>query len=166
MNDAGYTVFEHQPVTRNRILFLFLFLAPLLCGCLGYKEVVLEEIHSVELAKLEAKAVHLRATVRLVNPNGYRIHVLDPDVDLFLNDQFIGKGVLDSTLVLDKRSDRTYSIPMHANLAGGSLLLQLLSGALSGSMKVGAQGTVLGKAGLVRKRFPFVMEEIVDLRGR
>ena len=148
-----------------RSYWLLILSLPFLTGCLGYKEVVLEEIRSVELARWEPKAIHLRATVRLSNPNGYRIHVLDPDVDLFLNDRFVGKGVLDSALVLGKRSDVVYTIPMHADLAGGDVFLQLLSGALKGSVKVGAKGTVLGKAGLLRKRFPFSMDEVIDLSG-
>jgi hypothetical protein len=100
----------------------------------------------------------------LDNPNGYRIHVLDPDVDLYLNDKYIGKGILDSALVLDRKSTRVYSIPLHAEIQGGSLLLMVLSGVFSGGdLKLGAKGTVVGRAGLIRKRFPFALEEQIQL---
>ena len=44
--------------------------------------------------------------------------------------------------------------------------MMLLSGALSGEMKLGVKGTVVGRSGLLRKRFPFELEERIDLRSR
>ncbi|HRH67896.1 MAG TPA: LEA type 2 family protein [Flavobacteriales bacterium] len=143
---------------------LLLPLAFLVTGCLGYKQVELRDIANVEVEKMDAKGIAVRVDAMIENPNGYRIHVLDPDVDLYLNDKFIGKGVLDTALVLDKKSTRVYSVPLHADLQGGSLLMLLLSGALNGDdMKLGAKGTVVGKAGLIRKRFPFELEEMIEL---
>jgi LEA14-like dessication related protein len=146
--------------------FLLPTLALLLTSCLSYKEVVMHNIADVEVRKLDLKGVDLTAHVRLENPNGYRIHVKDPDVDLYLNGTFVGKGMLDSTLVLDRRSSRIYVIPLHAEFKGTNLLMMLLGGALTGEMKIGAKGTVVGQAGLLRKRFPFEVEETVDMRGR
>jgi LEA14-like dessication related protein len=141
-------------------------LALLLTSCLSYKEVVMHDIADVEVRKLDLKGVDLTAHVRLENPNGYRIHVKDPDVDLYLNGTFVGKGMLDSSLVLDRRSSRIYVIPLHAEFKGANLLMMLLGGTLTGEMKIGAKGTVVGQAGLLRKRFPFDVEETVDMRGR
>jgi len=126
----------------------------------------MHDIADVEIRKLDLKGVNLTAHVRLENPNGYRIHVKDPDVDLYLNGTFVGKGMLDSSLVLDRRSSRIYVIPLHAEFKGANLLMMMLGGALSGELKIGAKGTVVGQAGLLRKRFPFEVEETVDMRGR
>jgi LEA14-like dessication related protein len=141
-------------------------LALLFTSCLSYKEVVMHEIADVQVRKLDLTGVELTALVRLENPNGYRIHVKDPDVDLYLNGTFVGKGMLDSTLVLDKRTSRIYEIPLHAEFKGANLLMMLLGSALSGEARIGAKGTVVGQAGLLRKRFPFEVEEAVDLRSR
>jgi LEA14-like dessication related protein len=135
----------------------------LLTSCLNYKEVALVDIANVEVEKMDAKGVYVRVDALIDNPNGYRIHVLDPDVDLFLNGKFVGKGVLDTALVLDRKSSRLYSVPMHADLQGGSLVMVMLSGALNGGKYLlGAKGTVVGKAGLIRKRFPFELEEDLE----
>jgi LEA14-like dessication related protein len=101
----------------------------------------------------------------VLNPNGYRISVEDPDVDLFLNDTYVGKGLLDSTLVLERRSDQVYPVYLHADLAGGPLMMVMLGGALTGQVKLGVKGTVLARSGMLRKRFPFEAEETIDLRG-
>ena len=144
--------------------FLLPVLAALLfTSCLSYKEVELVDITDVEVEKFDAKGVSVRVDAMIANPNGYKIHVLDPDVDLFLNGKFVGKGILDTALVLDKKSTRVYSVPLHADLKGGSLLMVMLSGAMNGGKYLlGAKGTVVGKAGLIRKRFPFELEEELE----
>jgi hypothetical protein len=77
----------------------------------------------------------------------------------------VGKVLLDSTVVLDQRSTRTYSIPLHASFAGrtGPALFTIMAAALRGRTKLGAKGTVTGKAMLIRKRFPFELEQSIDL---
>ncbi|HQY00724.1 MAG: LEA type 2 family protein [Flavobacteriales bacterium] len=135
----------------------------LLTSCLSYKEVVLRDITNVAVERMDAKGIALRVDALLDNPNGYRIHVLDPDVDLYLNEKYIGKGFLDSIVVLQRRTEKVYSVPMHAELKGGSLLMLLLSGSFSGKdVTLGVKGTVVGKAGFLRKRFPFELEEQIQ----
>jgi LEA14-like dessication related protein len=143
-----------------------LLLLPLILGsCLGYKEVVLQDVRNIEVTSMDARGVAVQVEAVIENPNNYRIRASDPDVDLFLNGTFIGKGMLDTTLVLQRNSTRTYMIPLHAEFKGGSLLMMLLSGALSGNMELKATGTVAGRAGLIRKRFPFELRENFDLEG-
>ncbi len=161
------------PVTNNMAtgrpwyLSLLFPLLPLFMGsCLSYKEVVLHDVRDLEVKRLDTKGAAFQVEAVIENPNNYRIKALDPDVDLYLNGTFIGKGLLDSTIVLEKRSTRTYSIPLHAEFKGGSLLVMLISGALSGQMEFAAKGTVAGQAGLIRKRFPFELQEHFDLHGR
>jgi LEA14-like dessication related protein len=122
--------------------------------------VELKDITNINVERMDMKGIALRVDALLDNPNGYRIHVLDPDVDLYINDKFIGKGILDSALVLDAKTTRVYSVPLHAELQGGSLLMLLFSGGFNGKdVKLSAKGTVVGKAGFIRKRFPFELEE-------
>lgn len=147
-------------------LILILLGTLLLSGCLSYKEVVMHDIVDVDVRKLNLNGVELTAHVLLENPNGYRIQVKDPDVDLYLNGTFVGKGMLEHPLVLDRRSSRIYEIPLHAEFNGANLLVMMIGGALSGEVNIGAKGTVVGQAGLLRKRFPFEVEEKVNLRGR
>lgn len=141
--------------TRSALL---LFCAPLLAGCLGYREVELRAVHDIQVERFDAQGLALRVDVEVHNPNGYRIHVQDPDVDLFLNGRPAGRAELDSALVLEKRSTRRYSVPLHTRFTGGGLLL-LLGSALGDELRVGATGTVTGRAGLLKRKVPFEVEE-------
>jgi len=145
----------------RRLLPLLLSMS--LSSCLSYKEVELIDLTDIRVERLDARGVAVRVNALVNNPNNYRIHAQEPDVDLYLNDKFIGKGVLDSVITLLPKTTQVYSIPMHAELQGGSLLMVLLSGALGGNeVKLAAKGTVVGRVGLFRKRFPFEFEETID----
>lgn len=150
---------------RSVLAGLLLLGTLLLTSCFSYQEVVMHDIVDVELKKLDARGVSLTALVKLENPNGYRIHVKDPDVDLYLNGTFVGKGFLDTNLVLPKRSNMVHRVPLHAEFKGVNLLMVMLGSALSKEATIGAKGTVMGQAVLLRKRFPFEVEEKVDLRS-
>lgn len=163
MTGSGARARATPNVARRTFLLLPLPLL-LLTGCLSYKEVVLRDVTDVRVKSYDAKGIALRVDALIHNPNGYKIHVSDPDVDLYLNDKFIGKGLLDSAVVLDRRSTQLYSIPLHADLQGGSLLMLLLAGELSTEMKIGAKGTVRAGNGALSKRFPFELEETIGLR--
>ncbi len=145
------------------LLRLLLFLPPLLlASCLSYKQVELVDVTNIRVERMDAKGIAVRVDAMVSNPNNYRIHAQDPDVDLYVNGRFVGKGVLDSALTLEKKSSRVYSVPLHAELQGGSLLMVLLSGVFGGNeMNFAAKGTVVGRVGLLRKRFPFEFEEKV-----
>lgn len=132
----------------------------LLTGCLSYREVTFKGITNVEMTKLDNSGVAARITVTLDNPNSFRIHVIDPNVDLYLNEVYIGKAMLDSNLVLAKRSVKDYPVPLHASFDGHATQAMgaMLAAALSGKAKLKAKGTVVGRAFLLRKRFPFEEE--------
>lgn len=152
-----------MPSLRS-ILRLPLF-ALLLTACSPYEEVELRDIKGVEVLRMDGRQIAVRVDAHVHNPNGYSITVQDPDMDLYLNDTYVGKGLLDSVLVLERRSDHVYPVYLHADLAGGPLMMVMLGGALTGQVKLGVKGTVLARSGMLRKRFPFEAEEIIDLRG-
>lgn len=139
---------------------LFLVLLLPLTGCLSYEEVTFKGITNVEVGKMDQSGVSARVTVTLDNPNTFRIHVSDPNVDLFLNEVYIGKAVLDSNIVLDKKSVKDYAVPLHATFDdhGAQAMGAMLTAALTGKATLKAKGSIVGRAFLLRKRFPFEEE--------
>ncbi len=149
-----------------KLKFLPLLLAlALLPGCFSYKPVELVGIRSFKVTQVGLKGISATIGAELKNPNGYRIHVQDPDVDLSINGISIGKALLDSTITLRRRSSEAYDIPVRVNfqIDQAGIIPGLATGLLSGSIKLGVKGTVVGKAGLLRKRFPFEAEQRIDL---
>lgn len=137
----------------------------LFTGCLSYQEVALVGVKDVQVQQLDATGLKARVFVDIRNPNNYRIKAKDPDVELFANDLLLGKAVLDSVISLDPNSTRTYSVPLHADFKdqGSNVLPVLMTAMLSQHVKVSAKGSVVGQAFLLRKRFPFEVEQVIDL---
>lgn len=153
-------------MARRLIGTAWVVLVPaLLVGCASYEDVILEAVDEVSITSMDAQGIAIRAVLRVHNPNNFKITVQDPDVDLFINDAFIGKALLDSAVDLSPRSTEHVVIPMHAQLQGAGIPLLLfgLGAALGGEMRLRVEGTVVGRAGLLRKRFPFKLEERVEM---
>lgn len=138
-----------------------LFSIVLLSGCMNYSEVEVLGIQDAQITRFDGSKIAATVTVLVHNPNDYRISLQDPDVDLYVNDAPLGKATLDSTIVLDRNSTRTYTIPLNVTLNRTGAAPFLLTAALSGSVKLGVKGTVVGKTGLLRKRFPFEVEQVI-----
>jgi LEA14-like dessication related protein len=133
---------------------------------MSYSDVELVGVQGAQVTRLDASGIAATVTVQVHNPNNYRISVMDPDMDLYVNGVAWGKATLDSTIVLARNSTDTYTIPLHATLPKGqtNLLPLLMTAALGGTVKLGVKGTVVGKAGFfLRKRFPFEVEQQIDL---
>ncbi|MBZ0207720.1 MAG: LEA type 2 family protein [Flavobacteriales bacterium] len=137
----------------------------LISGCMSYSEVELVSVRNAELTRFDARGLSATITAEVYNPNNFRINVMDPDMDLYINDVAMGKATLDSTIVLTPNCSCTYTVPLHATFTNGQagLLPLLLTSALNGTIKLGVKGTVLGKARSLRKRFPFEVEQQIDL---
>ncbi len=144
----------------------WLLLLPLLfTSCLSYQEVSFKGITDVQVSKLDQEGISANVQVTLDNPNAFRIHVIDPDVELYLNDVFIGKARLDSSLTLDRKSSRDYTVALHASFDGHGpqAMAAMLGAALSGQATLKAKGSVVGRAFFLRKRFPFEEEHQFDM---
>lgn len=148
---------------RLGILMVAFVLLNLLAGCSSFKEVELKGITGAELLGMDGERISVRVDALVDNPNGFRIAVEEPDVDLYLNDRFIGKALLDSALVLERRSSSVYPVYLHTDLAGGPMLAMVIMSAMHGRMKLAAKGTVAGRSGTIRRRFPFELEQVLDL---
>lgn len=135
-----------------------------LAACSTYQDVVLHEVTGAELVSFSPQRLALRVDARVENPNGFRIHVEEPDVELFFNDRFVGKAVLDSALVLERKSTAVYPIHLHADLQGGPLLAIIIASTFSGEVKVAAKGTVAGRSGALKKRFPFEVSHVMRFK--
>lgn len=145
-------------------LRLALLASLLLCmGCMRYNEVELVGVREARLTRFDARGLAATITAEVHNPNNFRIKVMDPDMDLYVNGIAMGKAYLDSVITLEPNSTRAYSIPVRADIAQAGLLPLLMTSALNGSVKLGIKGTVVGKARALRKRFPFELEQQIDL---
>jgi LEA14-like dessication related protein len=69
----------------------------------------------------------LATDVKLYNPNGYNLQLKSADVQVYLNDKYLGRSILDSLINLPSKDTATFPVRMQASakdiLSNGAKLL-------------------------------------------
>lgn len=139
---------------------LFLLLPFLLNSCISYEEVKLKEIKSVSLQNNDITSGKIVLVVNVVNPNNYDIHVKDYDLNAFVNNNDMGKVLVEETIVLPKNSDKDYTLTVKPDLS--KVLGVLPSLYLAGSADAAIRGKVKVKAMMVSKTFDVNLQKKIS----
>jgi hypothetical protein len=158
-----HTLAQH-PFVRSLVPLI----AFLLGGC-AYEDVELKDVTYVGVDRFDGGRLTFTVHAVIENPNGYRIQVSDPDIDLYLNGAYMGKAEMNERITLLPETTATYVIPLHVarDEKSGGLLGGLLGVVLTGKAELRMSGTVRGgRNRIISKRFPFEERYEVDLRQR
>jgi LEA14-like dessication related protein len=120
-----------------------LILSFLLTSCLEFDDVKFKGIQNVKLPKFENNALVLDLTLKIENPNRYKIKIKPSELDVYIGGKKMGTVALDEKLVLKKRTEDTYSTQLQCKLEDG-ILLSLLKFATVKELSVGFKGKVKG----------------------
>jgi len=149
-----------------RLSGFLLVICIIINSCRPYQqEVELKSVGAFQATKVEDNILFLEIELTLYNPNAYSFKVHDADLDVFLNDQKLGKARLGEPFRIPKKSTETHRVQIQAEL-GDALKNQFpgfLFAALTNTMQVRVNGEVTGSAFLVRRSFPVDMKEKINL---
>ena len=153
---------------RNIFQFIsFLLLVCVTSSC-EVHDVSMVELQKVELKKVEKTEMYLDVTAVLDNPNSFKINVTGTDLDLYLEDRYMGKAVLENNVTLKPKSEEAYDLEIKAtgdNL-NAELLPIMLTAALTGKVTVRLTGEVKGKVFLFSRAVKVDIKEDVEFNQR
>lgn len=124
-----------------------LLLAFLMHSCFDFEEVKFKGIEGVKLPKMDNKELMVDLTVKLENPNKFKIKIKPSEIDVFIQDKMMGTIYLDEKVVLKKRSDNSYATKLRVKLEDGaffSLLRYVTMKEVSIRFKGKVKGSVYG----------------------
>ena len=144
-------------------VILILFLG--FISCSEVESLELKKVDGFAVNNLTAQGASLELDLSVYNPNGFKIKVLDYDLDVFINNVRLGKPKLDKRLVMPRKSTTTQHVKVDVKFKN------MLFGALPilGSLKKGKQakvrlsGNVKGGAFLYRKTMQIDFEKDISL---
>lgn len=145
----------------------FLTVIGLLTSC-EVHDVTMVDLDKVVLKKVEQTEMYLDVTAVLDNPNGFKINVTGTDLDLYLEERYMGKATLENEVTLKAKSEDSYDMQIKAkgeNL-NVELLPILLSAALTGKVSVRLKGDVEGKVFLFKRAVKVDITEEVEFNQR
>jgi len=129
------------------------------------QEVDLVRVDKIELTNMKNNVLSFDVSATLDNPNAFSIKMIDSDLDLFLEDNLMGKAHLVNPINIKKNSNETYTFQVETDvLDQGKLLPLLIKTALTGKIKVGVKGDVKGKVYFISRKVKVEMEDVVSVR--
>ena len=139
----------------------------LLSSCIKYEQVEVIGVEDIGINQFSTQGVVVEISLRVHNPNNYKITIVNSDLDIFVKDKRAGKAKITNRIVIPKNSREVHKVIVKANyneLMGAikGNFLGLLTG---GSMDLRLKGQITAKAKMLKKKFPVDFKKRVDLKG-
>src|ERR1700730_6686299 len=129
----------------------FILLIALIC-CSKPKEPQYLDFENLRIRKAGISESVVGADLKYYNPNNFKLQLKEADMDLFVNDKYVGHSRLDTLIEIPARD--TFYVPISMKLALGDLFKDALQLLLNPEVSLKLQGKAkLGKAGIF-KTFP------------
>lgn len=148
------------------LLFVLLILASIF-GCNKPKPPTFLDITNVRFESFKDGAINLSANAMFNNPNGFKVKIIDTDLDISIDGNKISKIVQVEDSVMPANSD--FSVPLNISIAPKDLKGGLFGSAFAmltnKTVKVRYQGTVKVQVLKIPFKVPVDSEQDVKLNG-
>ena len=126
---------------KKRIYFLAIIF--LVSSCFDYDDIDFKGIDNFKMEKFEGQKISFSMDVVLENPNSFSVKIKPSVVDVYLDDNLIGKTYLDQKVKIIKRKENSYFVQLHVELEDG-LLMKLMKLSLKDKVKLRLVGNIKG----------------------
>ena len=125
-----------------------------------YSDVEVRSVKEIKIDKLDTDGIEIKATMKVYNPNNYKINVSHTDADLFLDGRQAGKAKLLSKVVIPANFDDYINVRVRADFTAGSMqLIPIILGAtVKRSLNVKVKGEAKARTFIIGKKFDFEYE--------
>jgi LEA14-like dessication related protein len=106
--------------------FLFVILPVLfLASCANLENIEVGEIEDVSFSKFANKTIEFEVLMPIDNPSGFRFRITDVDLDVYINNEYMGKIRNVDNVLIPSRSSELYTFPLKVEFSN------ILKGAMS-----------------------------------
>lgn len=146
---------------------LLLILSLTLFSCFKYEDVRILKISNVHLNHISIKKIEIGVDMQIVNPNNFKISIVDSDLELFIKGKKIGTAHIIDKIELSKKSDQIHKIAIATDLKDmlGGTIPVILSLMLEESIELQVKGDIKASAKTLSKVFPIDFKERVRLNN-
>ena len=130
-------------------LFILLFV---LGSCASIQEPEFRGSDGFKLEKIEGKEIRFSFAAKVYNPNWFGIRVKPSHLEVYLEDQFMGKIFLDKKVKIKARRESDLNVGLRAELEDGAMITALRY-SKADSVEVRLKGKVKGGVFILSKKF-------------
>lgn len=118
-------------------------------SCQAPKELVYRDFKNLKVGKLGFATTDLNVDLVYYNPNNFGLQLKYTDLDIFVNNNFLGHSSQDYQITISKLSE--FTLPLHLEVDMKNLIKNALPSLLGKEVLVKVTGTVkLGKANVYK----------------
>lgn len=134
------------------LLYTSILLIVTMTSCRTVKDLEYKEVKNIKLDKAGFSSIIVKADVVYYNPNKFSVEVNQANVDIFLNDNFLGNSKQIVQTKIPKES--IFILPLQVEIDNKNLLKNGLNALFNKEVTLKMKGSVrAGKAGIF-KTFP------------
>lgn len=129
-----------------------------------YKNVEIVKLENAAVKKFSSKGIEAEVFLKVKNPNGYNISIINSDLDVFVNDKAVGKAKVTDKIMFPKKSEEVHRVHFESDFEklGGGVLTTLASVVMSQTIHLGVKGEITVKAGFLKKKLKVDIKENVN----
>lgn len=144
-------------------LFLFFSIFFLASSCFEYDDISFLGIEGFKMGKIDGKQITFSLDVKIDNPNKFSLTVKPSTLDVFIEDNLIGKTSLDQKIKFIKKTEKVYTVPLRIDLEDGAFL-KILKYGLKDKLSLHIVGKVKGSVYGFSKRVK--VDEVKQISGK
>lgn len=104
---------------------LSIFSALVLVSCTGLENIEVGEIEDINFSRVADRSIEFEVVMPIENPSGLRFRIVDVDLDVYINEEHLGRIRNVDNVLIPSRSSELYTFPLRVEFAN------ILRGALS-----------------------------------
>lgn len=133
------------------------FLTIFLISCAGFEDIEVGEIEEVNFNRFADRSIEFEVLMPIENPSSFRFRIVEVDLDVYINNEYLGKIRNVDNVSIPARSSELYTFPLKVEFAN------ILRGALSMyNVLMDRKADVIIKGRISVRSFPFTRKLHVD----
>ncbi len=140
--------------------FLIVISLAVLTSC-DYSDVEIVDVGEFNLQEISGSGATLKASLRVHNPNDYKIKVKSTDAEIFINGTMAGEADLVREIVIPANFNDYLETEIEAKFSGGSVMMLpiALQVSMGKPIEIKVKGTIKARSGLISKKVDFEFED-------
>jgi|TARA_B100000795_G_C22788410_1_gene435731 LEA14-like dessication related protein len=147
-------------------IFTLVSIVFLLQSCIAFKDLEYKGIDSYEVEEISMSGVKLSLSVKIENPNWFKIKARGGEIDVKLGGNSLGKFMLADEVILPKKSDGVILVRVESkfkSFLGGGLIGIMSMIQNGGEVEIELEGHIKAHALGVTKKIPISTKEKIRL---
>jgi LEA14-like dessication related protein len=137
-----------------KVILILFFSSLIFSSCGKFEDIKLGDLQEVQVLGFEDNYLKLSVSIPIENPTIHRITIKNIDLRVFINQQYIGKLVVDENIAINPISNKVYTMPVKIRIANilnmAFIMMNLSKGKL---VDFSFEGNVVVKTMLITRNF-------------